>query len=186
MRIIGGTKRGLQLHTPDGNHTRPTMDKARETLFNILLNNAMLRPYIIGGACADVFAGSGAVGLECVSRGAKSCVFYECHKNTVSVLKRNIAHFDTGTCTIHYDALHPHYADDPTPYDFVFMDAPYTDTSLSPTAIQAFIKANLIGDKTLVTVQLDTHTPPPEITGFHIYKDRKIGGGHIYFYLYQD
>ena len=107
MRIIGGSKRGMRLHTPTGTTTRPTMDRARETILNIALNTTDFRPHIVGGHVADVFAGSGAMGLEMISRGASHCVFYENNHSALKILQKNINRFGTQACTVQHNALTP-------------------------------------------------------------------------------
>ena len=84
MRIVGGEHRGRKLVAPDGAATRPTSEKVREALFDILGGR------ITGAAFGDLYAGTGAVGLEALSRGASSCVFIECEGNAVEALQRNI------------------------------------------------------------------------------------------------
>ena len=157
MRIVGGKKRGVRLFVPKGTLTRPTLDSTRESLMNILENGrfkgCLRQTYI-----ADVFAGSGAVGLEMLSRGAKHCDFYEKNIQAVTTLKRNIqkvnAGIDIGTYTIFYNALKPTST---LPYDIIFMDAPYGQ-GLNHQACQAFLKMNLITTTTLLVLQMDKRT----------------------------
>lgn len=86
MRVIAGSARRLQLVTVPGMDTRPTADKYKETLFNIL------QPHVGGAAFLDLFAGSGAIGIEALSRGAASCVFVENSRRAVNCIKQNLAH----------------------------------------------------------------------------------------------
>ena len=183
MRIIGGAKRGLKLHTPDGIHTRPTSNKGRESLINILINNIEFYNHIIGGHIADVFAGSGAVGLEMLSRGAKHCVFYEHNRTALQTLNTNIQRFNADICTVKHDALNPKKNDCINgQYDCIFLDAPYTDPPLTHNAIKAFIAVGLIGNNSLIIVQIAQQDTPPNIQNFTCIKHRKISGGYIYFY----
>ena len=84
MRIVGGEHRGRKLFAPEGASTRPTSEKVREALFDIL------GARIAGAAFGDLYAGTGAVGLEALSRGASTCVFVEARGNAVGALQRNI------------------------------------------------------------------------------------------------
>ena len=84
MRIVGGEHRGRKLVAPEGAATRPTSEKVREALFDILGER------VTGAAFGDLYAGTGAVGLEALSRGASSCVFVECDGNALEALQRNI------------------------------------------------------------------------------------------------
>jgi len=87
MRIIAGTHRGRQLKTPSGPETRPTMDRTREAIFSMVFS----RMPIAGSRVADLFAGSGALGLEALSRGAAFCTFVEQHAAPFKTLCENIA-----------------------------------------------------------------------------------------------
>ena len=84
MRVISGSARGLKLSSIDGMDTRPTLDRVKEALFS------MLMPYIYDANVLDLFAGSGALGIEALSRGAKSCDFVEMHKPAAEIVEKNI------------------------------------------------------------------------------------------------
>ncbi len=201
VRIIGGAKRGMKLHTPAGTTTRPTMDRARETIINMVVNNATFRPHVIQAYVADVCAGCGAVGLEMLSRGAMGCVFYENDRRALQALQANVAHFAPDVYTIKNNALIPHKNDcmrmytsntdtsntdtsgEKQAFDCVFIDPPYTDPSLSQRAIDIFITQGLIDQTTLIIVQADTAHPSATVPHFAIKKHRKIAGGYVYFYV---
>ncbi len=87
MRIIGGELKGRKLVSVRGSHTRPTMDRTREAIFNIL------GPRVRGAMVLDLFAGTGALGIEAISRGAERVFFIDTHKQAISVLQRNINAF---------------------------------------------------------------------------------------------
>ncbi len=176
MRIIGGLKRGLKLISPTEGQTRPTMDRTREDIMNIL-QSGKFRGRLNGACVADVFAGSGSVGLEMVSRGAVSCTFYESHNNALKALNTNIKKFGIGRITVEKDALRPKTG---TPYDIVFMDAPY-NLNLTEKAFQTFLNASIISNDTLVIIQVAKDEPIPEITPFTIIDERKMGGGKVAF-----
>ena len=84
MRVIAGKARSLRLKTIEGMDTRPTTDRIKETLFN------MLQPYLADSRFLDLFAGSGGIGIEALSRGAKSAIFFEQNRESYEVLKSNI------------------------------------------------------------------------------------------------
>ena len=84
MRIIGGNSRGTKLYTLEGINTRPTLDRVKESMFNILQNNIKEKTVL------DLFAGSGAIGLEFISRGAKEATLCEKEKKAISVINKNI------------------------------------------------------------------------------------------------
>ena len=128
MRIVSGDHRGRTIHTPDGRNTRPTSDQTRESLFNIL-DHADWAPPLDGAHVMDVFAGSGALGLEAISRGAEFCLFVERHPEALKAIRRNIDHFSLGDeARIHrFDATKLKIApgNRPAPFTHVFMDPPY-------------------------------------------------------------
>jgi 16S rRNA (guanine966-N2)-methyltransferase len=121
MRIISGTHRGRTIEAPDWPGLRPTSDKLRETLFNILA------PKIAGASLLDACAGSGAVGLEALSRGAARVTFIERDPRAIRLIERNVTRCRmVDRCAIiradlgHTTARLPHQA-----YDLIFLDPPY-------------------------------------------------------------
>src|ERR1700744_1989870 len=126
MRVIAGKYRSRVLEAPRGLDTRPTSDRLRETLFNVLA------PRIHGAVFLDLFAGSGAVGLEAISRGAASVSFVEQAPAALGVLRANLAHLgiDSGF-RIHAGSVRTFLANaikksgDCERYDIVFLDPPY-------------------------------------------------------------
>ncbi len=133
MRIVSGDHRGRTITTPDGRNTRPTSDQTRESIFNIL-DHAPWSPPLDGGIVMDIFAGSGALGLEALSRGAEFCVFVERHPKALAAIRRNFDHFGLGEeARIHrFDATKLKLApgNRPKPFTHVFMDPPYGKKTL--------------------------------------------------------
>ena len=84
MRVISGKVRGLKLDTPKNLDVRPTTDRVKESLFNII------NPYIRESNILDLFAGTGSLGIECLSRGAKNCIFVDKSKESIGIVKSNI------------------------------------------------------------------------------------------------
>ena len=120
MRIVGGRHRSRNLKSLKGNNTRPSSDRLKEALFN------KIGPYFEGGSFIDIFGGSGAVGLEAISRGADSVVFVESNKSASKVILDNIKSLnEVDACSIiNKDALlFSKECEDK--YDFIFMDPPY-------------------------------------------------------------
>lgn len=131
MRIIAGAWRGRPLAAPEGSGTRPTSDRAREGLFSMLSSRI---GSLEGLHAADIFAGTGALGLEALSRGAAYCTFVEKDRGALSALQRNIAAFSAGSRT-EVRAQAAEYASPPTrPCDVLFMDPPYA-TGLAVMAL---------------------------------------------------
>jgi len=125
MRIIAGTYRGLRLKTLGGETLRPTSDQLRETLFNILGER------VRGARFLDVFAGSGAVGLEALSRGASGVVFVERHRSASEVIRKNLlalgVHSGFRVMPSTAEAAVSRLAEDGDRFDFVFLDPPYVE-----------------------------------------------------------
>ena len=120
LRIIGGQWRGRKLDFPDVLNLRPTGDRIRETLFN------WLQADIAGARCLDLFAGSGALGFEALSRGAAEVFFVESHAKAVSQLKENSKILSCGNAIIlKSDALDFLQKDVKAPFDIVFLDPPF-------------------------------------------------------------
>jgi len=120
IRISGGALRGRTLTSPNGAHTRPTSSRVREAFFDIF------RPHIDGAHFLDLFAGTGAMGIEALSRGAQKCTFIEKNPKTFACLKRNIADLKLQAST------HLHFGDAliwlhkiKGPFDIVYIDPPY-------------------------------------------------------------
>lgn len=128
MRVIGGQLKGLQLHAPKGLQTRPTSDRVRESLFQILGDITETR-------CLDLFAGTGALGIEALSRGAGSCVFVESDSKALQVLHRNV---DAATARVaapvrivngDYRRQISQVRSRFGPFDLIFLDPPYAQAS---------------------------------------------------------
>lgn len=126
MRIVGGRFRGKKLAAPAHQGTRPTSDRARETLFNILIHNPHLgRSVLLGKRVLDVFAGTGALGLETLSRGAETVSFIENDPAAIKVLRENLKAFDLAALQI-FEEDATHLSRSPmTPFDLIFLDPPY-------------------------------------------------------------
>ena len=131
MRIIGGQFKGKKLHTFQGNDIRPTSDRLRESVFNILRNR--VRNAIV----LDLFAGTGALGIEALSRGAESAVFIDNYKRAIFLIQRNILACGLDNISITHcwnikKNLNCIRSSDPV-FDLIFMDPPYTKHLVKPT-----------------------------------------------------
>ena len=123
MRIIAGAWRGRPIEAPPGQGTRPTADRARETLFSMLASRL---GSFEGLRVADLFAGSGALGLEALSRGAATCVFVERDPAAAAVIRRNVEKLGAAAHILSDSALALPRAE---PFDLIFADPPYTEGS---------------------------------------------------------
>ena len=122
MRIVAGKFRGRSIDAPTGEGTRPTTDRAREALFSSLYS---LRGGFEGAVVLDAFAGSGALGIEAISRGARQAVFCESDSKAAAVLKRNLSALGIDAPVLRRDVLAmPPVGYEPA-FDLVFLDPPY-------------------------------------------------------------
>ena len=128
IKIIGGKWKGTNLTFYDEPELRPTGNRIRETLFN------WLQPNIQGSICLDLFAGSGSLGLEALSRGASKCVMVEKNKRVINHLAENIEKLSSSTELIHDDALNYLSSKKPSKtFDIVFLDPPFDSTIYEST-----------------------------------------------------
>ncbi len=139
VRIIGGQWRSRRLSFPDANGLRPTLGRTRETLFN------WLRPYLHDSTCLDLFAGSGALGFEAASIGAKQVTFVDSNRAIVAALTDNIALLDADNCEAVHCRAEKFLDSALSPYDIVFLDPPYSQPKLMENALRALTTGNLIG-----------------------------------------
>ncbi|WP_426036346.1 16S rRNA (guanine(966)-N(2))-methyltransferase RsmD [Cypionkella sp. TWP1-2-1b2] len=174
MRIIGGSARGLHL-TPVGigdaqAHLRPTSDRVRESIFNLLINGGYGNP-LRDARVLDVFAGTGALGLEALSRGAASATFLENGAAATALLKRNIALMRAeGACEIlRRDATKPSL-NPGAAFDLIFLDPPY-GKAMGEVALTALTP--WLAPEALVIWEESTKPIPP--AGFELLDQRKYG-----------
>ncbi len=168
MRIIAGTARSLPLKTIEGMDTRPTTDRIKETLFNVIQNE------IPGSYFLDLFAGSGQIGLEAVSRGARYAVFAENNKKACACIEDNIhfTKFDKETRLIASDAISAiRSMEGKYKFDIIFMDPPYNQ--LYEKEVLEYLKdSSILKEDTLIIVEasLDTSFDYLDELGFTLTK----------------
>lgn len=155
MRIVGGQFKGRTIVTPEGQNTRPTSDRAREAIFNILAH-ADWAPNLEGARVLDVFAGSGALGFEAMSRGARFCLFVETDDAARGAIRDNVETFGLfGTTRVHRrDAtqlgLRP--GSQAEAFNLVFLDPPYRK-GLGEKALAALIEGNWLTEDALIVFE---------------------------------
>ncbi len=158
MRIIAGAWRGRALTAPPGEATRPTADRVRQALFDRLLHAAWAgRDAVEDAAVLDAFAGTGALGLEALSRGAASAVFIENDPAALLALRRNVAAADGKGRVLAADALRPPPG---TPCRLIFLDPPY-GAGLIGQAVAALARAGWIAPDALLIAELGRAEPDP-------------------------
>ena len=174
LRIVAGQWRGRKLQAPEGEDTRPTTDRTRETLFSMLLSRL---GDFEGLRVADLFAGSGALGLEALSRGAQSCLFAEMAPPALRAIRANIAALhaqpQTDVRAGSVMALGPVKQ----PYDLVLLDPPY-NTGAGLVAIDKLTRLGWIGEGTWVSLETGAKEDV-RVRGFDIDAERIVGKAKI-------
>ena len=147
MRIISGKARGTKLYTLEGEVTRPTLDRVKEALFNIIQNE------VNGSIFLDMFSGSGAIGLEAASRGARKTILCEKNRNAIGVIKKNIekTHLDVILYEMPYEKMLEKLDEK---IDIVYIDPPYK-TDLAYESVKKLLDLNLLNSESLVIIETD-------------------------------
>lgn len=170
MRIIAGEWRGRKLAAPKGDATRPTADRTRETLFSMLVSRLGSFEDLL---VLDLFAGSGALGLEALSRGAASCLFVEQDAEALKALRTNIdALAQRGTATVQATsvmALGPARAS----FDLLLLDPPY-GTGAGQVGLDRLLRLGWIGSQSWVALETDDKEAV-SVAGLFIETERRVG-----------
>jgi 16S rRNA (guanine966-N2)-methyltransferase len=170
MRIIAGEWRGRKLAAPKGDTTRPTADRTRETLFSMLVSR-------LGGfeglSVLDLFAGSGALGLEALSRGAASCHFVEQDAAAVKSIRANIDALDARARTVVQVGSVMTLGPARAPIDLLLLDPPY-DTGAGQVALDRLARLGWIGPASWVSIETGAGETVA-VKGFEVHAERKIG-----------
>jgi 16S rRNA (guanine966-N2)-methyltransferase len=169
MRVISGTRKSIPLKSLPGNNTRPTTDRIKETLFNMIAMDIPDCNFL------DLFSGSGQIAIEALSRGARHATLIENQKDANKIIKENIkkTKFENEATILERDVVSGLSTLMGQKFDVVFMDPPY-EMELENAALQALLDYDLIDDKSLVIVEEKIHT---DFTfaidmGFEIYKEK--------------
>ena len=180
MRIISGTARGTKLFTLEGENTRPTLDRVKEALFNIIQNE------IEDSVVLDLFSGSGAIGLEFASRGAKKVCLNDNSKEAFEIIKQNIdkTHLSAKVELYNMNFLKLIQNIKENSFDIVYLDPPYK-TDFIIQSLNELLKLKLITQDTLIVLETDDEkriTEQIEIKNkYQIIDKRKYGKAYIIF-----
>jgi 16S rRNA (guanine966-N2)-methyltransferase len=183
MRIVGGSFRGRRLVAPEGQSTRPTADRTREALFNVL-RHAAWAPRLEGARVMDLFAGSGALGLEALSRGAAHCLFVDRSAPARAAIGANIAALalEARARIVGRDAakLAPRGGVDGPAFDLAFLDPPYGQGLAGP-ALERLAEGDWLTKRALVAVERGLAEPAPSPAGYELLDERNWGPATISF-----
>jgi 16S rRNA (guanine966-N2)-methyltransferase len=176
MRIIGGKHRGRKLNSPASDHIRPTTDRMRETLFNILSHGT--GSGFKGAKILDIFAGTGALGLESLSRGAKEVTFIEKDKRSLRIISQNIADLrEEGTTTIK-SINAKKITDEIGSFNYIFMDPPYNMGFISPL-LKTIERFSLLDQNGIIVLECDSNEDVVIPNFLFIVKEKKYGNSKI-------
>lgn len=174
MRIVAGEWKRRQLRAPAGDATRPTADRTRETLFSMLTSRL---GSFEGLAVADLFAGSGALGLEALSRGAASCLFVEQEAAAIRALRQNIANLRAqNRCSVQATSVMS-LGPAKEPHDLILLDPPY-GTGAGAVALDRLARLGWIGPSSWVALEVGAKEDV-NVRALEIESERKVGAAKL-------
>ncbi len=170
MRVISGSARGLKLQSLEGQDTRPTLDRVKEALFS------MLSPYVGGAHVLDLFAGSGALGIEALSRGAEHVDFVDKLTPALNIVKENAVRAKmTEKSNFYLSDAETFLHKETRGYDIIFLDPPYAAGLYEPV-LEIILKKNLLRRGGVIAMEWDFNAKKPVVpSGFEIIKERHYG-----------
>jgi len=178
MRVITGTARGRRLKTPENYDIRPTTDNVKEAVFNIIQFD------IEGRRVLDLFAGTGQLGIECLSRGAKSAVFIDADGKAAALVKENLKTCGLEGTVIEQDALS--YLKGCGKFDLVFIDPPY-DSGLYDEVLRTINLVDILSEGGIIIVEARREKTLPEMTApYRKAKEYRYGRVKICKYVRED
>ena len=178
MRIISGKARGTKLYTLEGENTRPTLDRVKESVFNIIQNEIKDCIFL------DLFSGSGAIGLEAISRGAKKAILCDSSKEAISIIEKNIqkTHFEKYVKLYYdkYDFVLKNKIKEKV--DIVYIDPPYK-TDFAYRSIEILLNEELLKEQSIVIIETDQEQVINNIKQLEIeiISERKYGRANLIF-----
>lgn len=183
MRVIAGQLRGRKLESLDGRNIRPTSDRVKESLFNILGD------CVIDSAFLDLFGGTGSIGIEAISRGAKLTVFVDDSIKSIEVLRSNLDRLDVNKNSEVYNTdyltaisrLHK----DQRYFDLIFIDPPYS-LGMAQNSLEAINKNDILKPNGIIIVEHDEKDEMPQTVGrLNLHRQKKYGKTKLSFYTFK-
>ena len=183
VRVISGSARGLKLNTPGDDRVRPTTDRVKESMFNIV------QDWVYDSQVLDLFAGSGALGIEALSRGASQAVFCDNSLDSIKIIKSNIEKAkvvdrsqivsgDFKRCLRDMEAKNQSF-------DMIFVDPPYYK-GLFEEVLDTIRSCKILKKDGIVIVEHDAKSPIGQVEGLEVYKEKKYGITMLTFYCLED
>lgn len=180
MRVISGKARGKKLKSLEGMNTRPTLDRVKEALFNIIQFDIENKVFL------DLFAGSGAIGIEAISRGAKSVTFCDNSAEAIKIINTNIKETrstqQARVINKDYKEALKYLAQNGEKFDIIYLDPPYK-TEFANKAVEEITKLNLLSKNGIIIIETDDEKKEEEIIneGIEIFDKRKYGRAILIF-----
>lgn len=170
MRVISGSARGLKLASLEGLDTRPTLDRVKEALFSMLTGS------ISSAIVLDLFAGSGALGIECLSRGAKEAVFVDSLPAAIDIVKTNVSSARVlDKAEFHQKNALDYLKNSDKVFDLIFLDPPYR-SELYESCLNSIIEHSLVNKDSIIAMEWDSEMPRPSVPPqYEILKERRYG-----------
>lgn len=183
VRVISGSARGLKLNTPGDDRVRPTTDRVKESMFNIV------QDWVYDSQVLDLFAGSGALGIEALSRGASQAVFCDNSLDSIKIIKSNIEKArvvdrsqivsgDYKRCLRDMEAKNQSF-------DMIFVDPPYYE-GLFEEVLDTIRSCKILKKDGIVIVEHVAKKPIGQVEGLEVYKEKKYGITMLTFYCLED
>jgi len=181
MRVVAGLARGHKLMCLDGEAIRPTSDRAKEAIFSAIGTR------IVDSRFLDMFSGSGAIGIEALSRGAEHVVFVEKCVEHAEVVKKNIAHVSKAISEPNYKVLNQDALDaleslcfSGSHFDIIFLDPPY-GSGLWKAVLDLIGKSELLNENGIIILELGVDEDEPSLPYFNITKKKVYGNAAVYY-----
>lgn len=183
MRVISGQARGHKLRTPEGRSTRPTTDRIKESLFNII------SPDLYDCEFLDLFSGSGAIGIEALSRGAKESIFVDSSNKCKEIIESNLKFtklFDKAK-VYKKDVLEAIYllGREDKKFDIIFLDPPYNEGLAEPT-LKAIIDSDILNKQGYIIVESSSKLPTPKISNIKQLREKNYKTTTMTFFGLED
>lgn len=176
MRIISGCRRGHKLFEFEGRDVRPTTDRVKEAIFNLI------QFYVPGAQVLDMYAGSGALSFEALSRGAEHATLIDADRRSIDLIRKNIDSLRfNDICTVINRSCFDYAKDCKSGFDIIFLDPPYNKGLIEPT-LECIIDNDLLNEDGIIVLESDNTDFKSETDGLEIVKQKKYGRSYITIY----
>lgn len=176
MRIISGIRRGHKLYEFEGDGVRPTTDRVKESIFNII------QDFVPYANCLDMFSGSGALSFEAISRGADKAVCIDNDKRSLDIIKKNADALKfSESCEIINISCFDYIRQTKEKFDVIFLDPPYNKNFIKP-ALEGIIENEILNNDGIIVLESDGTDFHGEFDGLDIYRQRKYGRTYVTVY----